>query len=557
MTIAAAGLLLASASAQSASPRARRVTTPVVDAGTLHLANGVWTPADETTQAPGATVFNNDAAQPYYLALRSGEEVADFGRIPGATPIAPMVGSEHGQTVDGFQFAYTTRERRGRFGYIVSFFDNYSSGDSPLEREPVAVIELMDLPGAPRAGEPASYKVTVNLRFSPYDFILGRDEEGGGADARFGWSLSCTNTRHGAGGPILAGDPLGDFGPAAATGDGTSFNANVGAPGTGLGSEDAFWAEGRRSSGPQYVTDIPNAPISFGSFHLQLYANTQYALGASTNIGTNYCEGSADNLMYRDGFESGGFNEGDWTAVIGNPQVVFLGEPDGWEGHRVARLYPNQRIAKQVSTLDREQLTLKYRRRIIDDGGGINLIVEWFNGASWNIIEELHEESDWTQKIIVLPEQAAGLSAFMVRFRVSGAGVGGGSLVHIDEVQLAEHGIGHIEAFGSESIADNNITMVATGLPSHSFGMFFYGSGQVQVPLGLGFRCVGGSEVQRLMPLLRADGSGVVSRPLDFTSTPMSTSFITNVPVTANFQYWHRQNGLNNLTDAIGIELVQ
>lgn len=557
MTATAVGLLLATASAQSAGPRAGRVTTPVVDAGTLHLATGVWTPAEETTQAPGATVFNNDAAQPYFLALRPGEEVADFGRIPGATPVAPMVGSEHGQTMDGFQFAYTTREKQGRFGYIVSFFDNYGAGDSPEGREPVAVIELMDLPGAARAGMPASYKVTVNLRHSPYEFILGRDEEGGGADARFGWSLSCTNTRHGAGGPILAGDPLGDFGPAAGSGGGTSFNGDVGTSGTGLGSEDAFWTEGRGSNGPQYVTDIPNAPISFGSFHLQLYANTEHALGASTNIGTNYCEGSAEDLIYRDGFESGNLIEGEWDTVIGGASVLYLGEPEGWEGHRVVRMRQNSRIAKQVSTIDRDQLTLTYRRRLIDGGGGISFIVEWWSGSNWHIVEESHGASDWAQKIVVLPETATGLGAFMMRFRVLGPNNQDGSIVYLDEVELAEHGVGHIEAFGSESIADNNITMVATGLPAQSFGMFFYGPDAVNVPLGLGFRCVGGEGVQRLMPLLRADDGGAVSRDLDFTTSPMNGSFITNAPVTANFQYWHRQNGLNNLTDAIGIELVQ
>jgi len=551
-TCAAVYLLVATVAAQTGSPRARRLGTPVRDAGTLHLATGVWTPAAESATGPGATVFNNDAAQPFFLALRRDEKVADFGRIPATTPFAPNVGSVEGQAIDGFQFAYTTREVRGSFGYEVTFYDNYGAQDSPLTREPVATIQLGDLPGARRAGVQASWKVTVNLRNSPYEFILGRDDEGGGSPARFGYSLSCTNTRHGAGGPILAGDPLGTFGPAAGEGQGTNWGGEVGTPGTGLGTEDTLWVQGRRGSGPQYVTDIPNAPISYGSFHLQLYANADQALGASTNIGTNYCDGTASNVLFHDAFDSGDFDGAAWTRT-GPVFMEYGGQTWGYQ----PRIHRGGVLTGVFSTIGKTEVNLRYACRVYDPPVQQWLYSEWStDGVEWNLIEYFQGGSWWLTDVD-LPAGAGQQPALHIRFRFSGGGPAMVGHARIDDMVVEAGSVGHIEAFGSTSVADNDITLVASGVPPEAWGMFFYGSTEVYIPLGIGFRCVGGEGLQRLLPLVRSDETGGVSRALDFTSHPMASSFISDAPTTANFQYWHRENGSNSLTDAIRINLVE
>ena len=94
---------------------------------------------------------------------------------------------------------------------------------------------------------------------------------------------------------------------------------------------------------------------------------------------------------------------------------------------------------------------------------------------------------------------------------------------------------------GSQSIAVNDCTLEVTGAVPGKVGIFFYGPDQVQVPLGPGFRCVGGAAMFRLQPLVTADGTGSASRLLDFTVPPMSTGAGQVLPFsTWNFQFWYR-----------------
>ena len=69
--------------------------------------------------------------------------------------------------------------------------------------------------------------------------------------------------------------------------------------------------------------------------------------------------------------------------------------------------------------------------------------------------------------------------------------------------------------------------------PAEQFGVFFYGSSQVQVPFRDGFRCVGGSVVRT--PMVQTDPAGSVSLELDLTSAPGIASGTTQ-----NFQFWFR-----------------
>ena len=68
------------------------------DAGTLRIATGQWLPPTGGPPEWGMTIFNNDAAQPYFLDTRSYAKVLDFGRIPGPTSPRPGRGSSRSST---------------------------------------------------------------------------------------------------------------------------------------------------------------------------------------------------------------------------------------------------------------------------------------------------------------------------------------------------------------------------------------------------------------------------------------------------------------------------
>jgi len=114
---------------------------------------------------------------------------------------------------------------------------------------------------------------------------------------------------------------------------------------------------------------------------------------------------------------------------------------------------------------------------------------------------------------------------------------------------------------GSLSVGDNSTTIGVTNAPASKPGLFYYGGSQIQAPFGDGFRCVGtgGAGTFRLYPILQTDGSGAVSRALDFTQAPSNAGAgqITGSS-TWNFQFWFRDptgpggNGFN-LSDGLSL----
>ncbi len=117
-----------------------------------------------------------------------------------------------------------------------------------------------------------------------------------------------------------------------------------------------------------------------------------------------------------------------------------------------------------------------------------------------------------------------------------------------------------ISSNNAPSLSANNFQVLASGLPPGVLGLFFYGSGQQQVPLGDGFLCAG-APVHRLS-VQAVDGLGNVSRLLDFSSPPFNggsgQAFVGGV---ANFQFWYRDPGFGlagfNLTDGLQVVYCQ
>ncbi len=103
-----------------------------------------------------------------------------------------------------------------------------------------------------------------------------------------------------------------------------------------------------------------------------------------------------------------------------------------------------------------------------------------------------------------------------------------------------------ITAIGTTSITDNNMVLAASGVPSGSIGIFFYGPAQTQAPSGLGNLCVTGDAsrpVIRIYPAVAADILGGAIYPLDFTAPNQSSGpGAINAGDTLNFQFWFRDN---------------
>ena len=94
-----------------------------------------------------------------------------------------------------------------------------------------------------------------------------------------------------------------------------------------------------------------------------------------------------------------------------------------------------------------------------------------------------------------------------------------------------------ISAFGSTTVADNELTLVAHDVPVGTPGLFFFGPNQISLPFGEGLRCVGGT-IQRLQPPQFGSSTGQVTRTVDLTAGPAAGVIVPSA--TTNFQYWYR-----------------
>jgi len=97
-------------------------------------------------------------------------------------------------------------------------------------------------------------------------------------------------------------------------------------------------------------------------------------------------------------------------------------------------------------------------------------------------------------------------------------------------------GSAYIGASGSASVAANDLALHASPVPVGRFGLFFFGESALQLPLGNGFRCVGGPALLRL-PVETAQGS-VLTHALDNGAPPALGRIVPGS--TWHFQAWFR-----------------
>lgn len=114
-----------------------------------------------------------------------------------------------------------------------------------------------------------------------------------------------------------------------------------------------------------------------------------------------------------------------------------------------------------------------------------------------------------------------------------------------------------MSAAGSDSVAANNLVLVAQPVPANQNGLFYYGPEAGLAPFGNGFRCVNpGSTGFARLAIESASSGGVLSHSLDNTAPPTATTLIT-AGSTWFFQAWFRDPAAGgaffNLSDGLEI----
>lgn len=114
-----------------------------------------------------------------------------------------------------------------------------------------------------------------------------------------------------------------------------------------------------------------------------------------------------------------------------------------------------------------------------------------------------------------------------------------------------------LSAFGSELVADQNVTLAATDLPPNQFGIFIVSQTMAPIQPGLNL-CLGGTVGRFNGPgqALSSGAAGTFSLTIDLNRIPQGSFFDAVAPGDVwNFQAWFRDvgQGGSNLTDGLAI----
>lgn len=90
---------------------------------------------------------------------------------------------------------------------------------------------------------------------------------------------------------------------------------------------------------------------------------------------------------------------------------------------------------------------------------------------------------------------------------------------------------------GSAAVVDDDVRLVAHGLPASQPGLFLFGPNQTQLAFGDGFRCVAGP-IHRVQPATTSSPSGTAQRLLPLGSAPAAGTIVPGA--TMHFQFWYR-----------------
>jgi choice-of-anchor B domain-containing protein len=218
------------------------------------------------------------------------------------------------------------------------------------------------------------------------------------------------------------------------------------------------------------------------------------------------------------------------------------------------------------------QGTDSIRIRVSDNGG-----VDW---VQMEVIKDISEHlaGAWMHQIYRLSDWITPSDTVQLRLIVQDDNLNTTVEALIDDLRIVQYSCGcSIETYCSSSLNSNgtaaqisysgtaeigqaNFTLNVSGAVPGNLGLFFYGPGQTQLPLGEGTLCVasGSAGIQRLQFPLQLDGTGAASRYVDYNASPadMGPGAIS-AGSNWNFQFWYRDPaggpGGSNLSDALEV----
>jgi subtilisin family serine protease len=120
--------------------------------------------------------------------------------------------------------------------------------------------------------------------------------------------------------------------------------------------------------------------------------------------------------LFSDDFESGDFATGGWVTKNLKPRVLKRASHDSTWGARVKR---STWIERSVSTAGYHSIFVKFNRRTKNFDSGEELIVEWWDGAAWNTLEDT-SKIKWTMRTFEVAPGADDNANFKLRFRTNG-----------------------------------------------------------------------------------------------------------------------------------------
>ncbi|MFT7676254.1 MAG: hypothetical protein ACI8QC_000223 [Planctomycetota bacterium] len=107
-----------------------------------------------------------------------------------------------------------------------------------------------------------------------------------------------------------------------------------------------------------------------------------------------------------------------------------------------------------------------------------------------------------------------------------------------------------LTAGGSLTIADNNLSLMVSGLPLNQFGYFLMSESTASNPVGSGVICLG-SQIYRFNGnILNSGFSGLMNLSPDLSNLPQGQVFMPGS--TWYFQLWHRDGATSNFSSSLG-----
>lgn len=205
-------------------------------------------------------------------------------------------------------------------------------------------------------------------------------------------------------------------------------------------------------------------------------------------------------------------------------------------------------------------------------------------GATWVNVETLGPNAQfggWQWSSFRVADLVAPNAAVQLRFVASDLGQGSIVEAGIDDLEVFEScpnncGFGNycittpnsvgagalIEGAGSASFAANDLTLLASGAPSQTFGLFIYSPDQTQSPAGAGTLCVGTTTFGFVIRLagVQTDALGSALYAFDNTAPPIAAAQVAP-GTTWYFQFVYRDNTggspVFNFTNGLAVTFCQ